>query len=253
MNIQAYDKSVFQQILSQVDVSVSKLTESRNKDQRERHNMSHLLSALAHNDMLEYPLKVKSSERPDFLMNMAGKSVGIEVREATNENETVKNIIIETEWKNGTGKTCYPVSLARSGERFKGKKKLQEELNIKHSPGIVGDSAEKNWSKAMMSFIDEKINTLLKDGFQRCQEDWLLIYDNWPSTVYFNDYGPGMKYLLDEIKAYSGKMEFHQIFILGSCCSKVCCLKDGEYEILPVINHWKTINKGKPSRSENIT
>ena len=239
MNIQACGKSVFQQILSQVDVSVSQLTEGRTKDQRERHNMCYLLSALVHSDMLEYPIKLTSSERPDFILDMAGKSVGVEVVEAVSENDIHRNMIIETEWKNGTGKACYPVTLAKPGEVFKGKKTLQTELNKKHSSGLVGDSAEKNWSKAMMYFIEKKIKVLLKDGFQRCQEDWLLIYDNWSSTFFLKGYDLGMTYLLDEIKAYSGKMEFHQIFILGSCCSKVCRIKDNDYEILPVINHWE--------------
>ena len=46
---------------------------------------------------------------------------------------------------------------------------------------MVGDSVERRWAEAMAHFIGRKVASAQKPGYAVYDEQWLIIYDNWPS------------------------------------------------------------------------
>ena len=102
--------------------------------------------------------------------------IGIEHTEAVPQNEAHKTVLRENEG----GSEVYFISHHKPGETKKTAKHLKKEIEENRAgSGWAGDSVEREWSEAMFHFINTKIDTLMKEGFERFDKDWLLIYDNW--------------------------------------------------------------------------
>jgi hypothetical protein len=72
--------------LGEIDTSVPHRTEGRRKHHKERHCIVPYLTALARSSLLEFPLRVKKWESPDFLLHFPdGTVTGIEITEAGTE------------------------------------------------------------------------------------------------------------------------------------------------------------------------
>ena len=52
----------------------------------------------------------------------------------------------------------------------------------------MGDTIEKNWMEAMVSFTKRKARSYASPGFAKHQRNWLLIYDNWTPAVHERHY-----------------------------------------------------------------
>jgi hypothetical protein len=107
---------------------------------------------------------------------MGKRRIGIEHVEAISENEARRKVLREI----GYGPEIYFIPHKKPGEPKKKTKKLIEEIekNIAGN-GWEGDSVETEWADAMFYFYKKKIDAAKKKGFDRFDEDWLLIYDNW--------------------------------------------------------------------------
>lgn len=172
----ASNKSELLNVLAGIDISVPRRTEGRTKDHTERYAISHMLSALAGGNHLSYPINLTQRERPDFLLVTDSVKIGIEHTEAVPQNEAHKTVLRE----NAGGSEVYFISHHKPGEIKKTAKHLKKEIEENRAGnGWAGDSVEREWPKAMFHFINTKIDTLMKEGFERFNKDWLLIYDNW--------------------------------------------------------------------------
>ncbi|MCP3178336.1 hypothetical protein MJO47_14620 [Desulfuromonas sp. KJ2020] len=160
-----------------IEISVPRRSEGRTKEHAERYAIAHLLSALLGKDRLSYPLELIQRERPDFLIKENGVQIGIEHTEAVPQNYAHKTVL---RYKIA-GPKVYFISRHQPGEPRKPAKKLIEEIQANHSgPGWEGDSVEREWTEAILYFVKNKIETLAKEGFEKFERNWLLIYDNWP-------------------------------------------------------------------------
>ncbi len=175
--LQAYSDSELLRILSNIDVSVPRRSEGRTKEHTERYAIAYLLSTLVGKGRLSYPLCLIRRERPDFLLILGTMQIGIEHTEAVPQNDAHRTVLREK----GNRPDQFFISHHHPGETRKSAKDLVEEIEANQpGNGWAGDSVETEWADAMFHFIEQKVATLRKDGFERFEQDWLLIYDNWP-------------------------------------------------------------------------
>lgn len=165
-------------ILGNFDIAVPLRTEGRKTSHVERWTICRLLSTLAENELLCYPVTLKHRDRPDFLLQHHQTKIGIELTEAISEQYAAYSALAERE---------FPDSFLEPGHFRWGKPKRtieemrellrQEQLT---SPPWVGDHAEREWALYFQSVVETKRLKLAKPGFETFCENWLVIYDNLP-------------------------------------------------------------------------
>ncbi|HLA04869.1 MAG TPA: hypothetical protein VJZ16_02685 [Syntrophales bacterium] len=207
--LQAYSDSELLIVLAEIDVSVPKRSKGRTKDHSERYAIAHLLSALVGKDRLSYPICLIRRERPDFLLTLDTAQIGIEHTEAVPQNEAHRTVLREQ----GNGPDVFFISHHRPGETKKSAKKLVEEIEVNQAgDGWVSDSVETEWADAMSHFMKQKLATLQKEGFERFEQDWLLIYDNWPLPAL--DRRKAANFLQTLVNESAVLKEFARIYII---------------------------------------
>ncbi|MBK1675039.1 hypothetical protein CKO35_17530 [Ectothiorhodospira shaposhnikovii] len=137
-------------VLKSIDISVPRRSEGRTKEHTERYAIAHLLSVLLGRTQLSYPLELVRRERPDFLLKVSGREIGIEHTEAVPQNEAHKAVLRDRV----DGPEVYFISRHQPGEPSKRAKHLIEEIKANHAgSGWEGDSVEREWSEAMLHFV----------------------------------------------------------------------------------------------------
>jgi hypothetical protein len=178
--IEAETTEDLKRVLAAIDVTVPLRSEGRTKEHVERYAAVRLLATIAPG-RLEFPLRLTHrnppEDRPDFLLEMGARSIGIEHTESVPQNEAHTSFLREQ----GNGPDTFFISHALPGEPRKSKHQLLEEIaSDDPGDGWAGDSPEREWADAMALSISAKLTGLIKPGFQLFRENWLLIYDNWP-------------------------------------------------------------------------
>ena len=139
----------------------------RNKDEKEWWCLRRYLLTLAARDRLTYPIDIKKSERPDFVVNECNRDqYGIEVTEATEED-----------WQ----KKLTSTEVAGQKE--------PDEVAFICKDGFVGEEPEHDWCAVVIRSISDKVGKLNKKvkgldaplyDVDRCD---LLVYVNSRATM----------------------------------------------------------------------
>ena len=197
------------QLLCGIDVSVPLRSQGRKSEHVERYAVVHLLSTLAEWG-LGYPVELSRRERPDFLLRVGGRSIGLEHTEAVPQNQAQADALREA----GYGPETYFIRPAVPGEKKKPAKTLIREIESDEpGDGWVGNAPEKEWARAMAHFTVRKLGTIRKEGFERFEENWLLIYDNWPLPAVRRE--EASELLMAELHEVGAFAEFQLIFVLS--------------------------------------
>jgi hypothetical protein len=205
----ANNEAELENALRSIDISVPRRSEGRKKENSERYAIAHMLSALLGKDQLAYPLELIQRERPDFLLKANETQIGIEHTAAVPQNEAHKTVLRDRV----DGPEVYFISHHQPGEAKKPAKELIQEIQANQSgPGWVGDSVEREWSEAMLHFVTGKIETLEKEGFEKFERNWLLIYDNWSLPAL--DREKAAQFLLLKIKESTCFDSFDCVYII---------------------------------------
>jgi hypothetical protein len=214
--------------LAELDIDVPARSEGRRNHHAERYSIAHLLATLPA-DQFSFPLTLTHSDKPDFLLVMAGSEVGIEHTEAVPENVARAHFMREK----GLGPDVHFIPHATPGEPRKTADELRREIeDDRLGSGWCGDSPEREWAAALAHYVKEKIPKAMADGFVRYPANWLIVYDNWPLPVI--DYSKAATYLaplLTEMGAFS---VFDTIFVHDD--SHMCEFRDA-----PVIQMLKPL------------
>lgn len=207
--LQAYSDTELLKVLGETDISVPGRPEGRTKDHTERYAIAHLLSALVGKDRISYPLCLIQRERPDFLLTLDTEQIGIEHTEAVPQNEAHRTVLRDKV----NGPDVYFISHHKPGEPKKTAKELIEAIEANNAyDGWEKDSVEREWAQAMFHFIEKKVETLLKEGFKRFDQDWLLIYDNWRLPLL--NRREAAPFLLNLVNGSEVLNEFKRIYII---------------------------------------
>ncbi|QXZ16616.1 hypothetical protein KVQ82_12140 [Pseudomonas sp. AO-1] len=193
--------------LAALDISVPARSDRRESPHVERYCIAHLLATLPAAKLF-FPLTLNHRDKPDFLLEMSNRSIGIEHTEAVPVNAARSQVLRER----GLGPDVYFIPHATPREPKKSAEELRREIEA-DAPGGAwgGDSPEYEWAAAMAHCGGEKLLKAMDDGFVRYPTNWLLIYDNWPLPgVNFAKAALYLAPLLASMDAYS---VFDAVFI----------------------------------------
>ncbi len=165
-------------LLRGIDLSVPGRTKGRKTHHTETWTISHLLSTLAAADLLIFPVSVTPRDRPDFLIEAGGKTIGVEITEAISQQYAAYCALGERE---------FPGALLELAHfRWDSPDRAVEEMRALlrqtklTSDGWVGDRPESEWALFIQSVVDNKLLKLAKPEFGKFENNWLSIYDNLP-------------------------------------------------------------------------
>lgn len=177
-DITAKSPSELLAVLRGIDISVPLRTHGRTKEHCERWSMCRLLSTLAERNLVSYPLHLHHRDKPDFMLRIAGETIGIEVTEAIPQDYAAASAMNERQGSQGV----IDMSLFRWGAEPKTARELREIISQKEltGDGWEGDTPEGEWAEAMHDILNVKHTKLLASDFERLKSNWLLIYDNLP-------------------------------------------------------------------------
>jgi hypothetical protein len=174
--IEASNEEELRTSLSQIDTEVPARHQKRRSLHVERYDIVHLLAALR-SESRTFPITVHHGDRPDFVLTEAGgRRIAIECVEAISPNVAKKAHLRGL----GHGPEMHFIERAVPGEKLRSTKQLLREIYDERSgPPWHGDSAEREWAEAMAYFAKDKAEMVRKEGYDRGDETWLLVYDNW--------------------------------------------------------------------------
>ena len=200
--------------LAAIDIHVPIRTKGRKKEHSERYSIAHLLASLPSEDIF-YPVNLTHQDRPDFFLQMANLDVGIEHVEAVPENHVWASIYRQK----GVGPQVHLLEKHQPGELSRSNNTiLNDIIRDKASSPWVGNEVEVDWAKVMLHFIDAKVKIINKSGFAKFEENWLLIYNNWPLPSVHHEEACSL--LTNSFPNKILPSEFNRVFILDS---KVLC------------------------------
>lgn len=275
--LQAYSKLELLSFLKKIDVSLPNSSGRCIKERKEQYDIAHLLSTLAAEDQLSYPLCLIRRERPDFLLTLGTMQIGIEITEAIHQDEahkdkllkdinqfldaapacceSIEKLLVHT---NNSIQLCFMMILYNemskdyiknkgpyyiSSEKFEKSKKsvdqlLEEIIDNPPGRGWEGDSLKREWSDIMFHFVEKKAANLQKDGFDKFEQNWLLIYNN--SNCHLIDKPSKIKaaeFLRKKIDNKKKLNKFDRIYILSD--SQLLELSSERTQFYPINNLWK--------------
>lgn len=232
MKIEAASAVELLEALRATDIIVPARTEGRTTEHTELYTICHLLSTLAKSDLLHYPITLVHSDRPDFVLTQAGTTIGIEHTEAVPQNEAAKQALREQ----GIGQEVHFITPVHPGEERRSSKDLKAEIKADEmGDGWAGDQAEREWAEAILYFLTQKESKLAAEGFNRHDEDWLLIYESWPLPMV--DLKRAAEYFCTAKQERTSGEQFHRVFVMSN--GMICKFTGGAYNLLHDHDLWQ--------------
>lgn len=168
--------------LGETDIAVPARTGGRQTHHTETYIACRLLSTLAANDRLRFPVSVSRRDpphdRPDVMMQTGNTRIGIEITEAIPEQFAALCAFAEKEFPDH----WLPIDVFQRDAVVLSKKEMRALLqaNARHVGGWLGDAPEREWAQFMKGVVGTKLAKLAQDGFKKFDQNWLSIYDNLP-------------------------------------------------------------------------
>lgn len=218
--------------LSAIDICVPLRTEGRTKEHTERWSICRFLATYTRAGLFEYPLGVEKRERPDFLLRLGSRKIGIELTEAVPPDWAWADARRE--------KLDYDkmVFLHRfiPGEPRRSKDEIDRMASgATWGSGWVGDAPEREWADVMLHFCLEKAKSLAKSGYERFSADWLLIYDNWPLPAV--DDAKAAVYFSQRLSTMQEPLPFERVFV--ECERSIWQFQPSHYAPQDILDVWK--------------
>ena len=234
--IEAMSASDLLQKLQKTNIKVPPRTKCCTKElkkQRETRIIYYVLATICNTDLLEYPLRVKNTERPDFLLFMPFGRRGVEIVEAV--PETIARADAYSEDKGIFKITGVPH--LKPGEPHRSRKEIKAiaKGTYQYLP-YMGDSIERNWVDVMLYFSQLKAGKFKKPGFKKYDSNWLLIYDDWRPFADLEG-NMVMTSLGEQLFCQSWRNPFERIFILRPRSVWEFC-KQAEPVEYPILDLW---------------
>jgi hypothetical protein len=175
-DIIAFNRAEILSILENKDINVPPRNEGRTTENCEIWSICHLLATLVKYDRLDFPIRLTKRERPDFLLVSGDRHIGIEVTEAINPEYAKATTLPEADIE---GATIDP-SLFKWGTPPRKLHELRSIVSRKKLTGMgwEGTSVESEYAEAIFDVVTSKTAKLLRKGFERFTENWLVIYCN---------------------------------------------------------------------------
>lgn len=197
-------------LLDQVDTYVPGRTDGRTTAHTEKYTMHRYLETLVKNNILNFPISVLHSDRPDFIFKEKETTIGIEVTEAISQQFAEYCALREREYPNA----IIDLGLFHWGAPNRTIDEMRQLLqqNKLTSDGWRGDAPEREWALYIDSIVRTKLKKLAHIDFIKYHQNFLLIYDNLPlPNIHAKE---AANYLIDHLKdIWSITPSFNSIFV----------------------------------------
>lgn len=215
LSIKAYSGSDLRSQLNKISIFVPPRGLGRKTWHTERYQIVYLLKALNSEGEISFPFELTHRDRPDFKISMSEVvHIGVECTEAISKNDATKQVSINRE-KNGFPSGLRMVEHESVDGSIKEREDLENEIKREKKLAampIPGDKMESNWVIDMISAVFSKVNASKKPGFEKFEENWLLIYDNTRSCgVELDDAAENLHSIMERKNIYD---EFTKIYIM---------------------------------------
>lgn len=229
----AQNEAELLQKLTLFDITVPPIDQGRTKEHCEMWSICRLLATLAKYKYYEFPLQINKRERPDFYLKTGIKNIGIEFTEAIQQDYARVRVLPEA---NLQGSIIDP-SLFKWGSKKKSLSQLRSIASEKKlmGPGWEGNEIEIEWTNAIFDIIQRKTIKLLSVGFERFDENWLLIYDNLNSFAL--DITQSCSIISARLEKYWTKDSFNKIYIESH--DVFIEISENRKKVLNLISVWK--------------
>ncbi len=219
--------------LARVDISVPPPSEQRNR-QKEQWAVCRLVSTLAGNDLLTYPLSllVKSgNESPDAVLSVPSAMIGLELT-TTPEREFL-DALKKANQKHPEG---FLIETSTRGARFGSPDDETWKFEL---PPSEGDEPAKVWADLVAQACSKKLRKLSQPSFQIHDKNWLSIYSVNPIASLINR---ALSLLVPKLfEVWERTPSFDAIFVEDG--DKIICISVDENGIFSVNDLWINLRK----------
>jgi len=219
--------------LKAIDIKVPPRANGRSTKHCEIWSVCRLLSTLANIGELSFPLQLTHDDRPDFILEMGERKIGIETTEAVNQQyawastfpEARNNFIDVSHFKYGTPKRIKKELLSI----------VSQDQNT--GPGWEGDSVEREYADIITDSINSKIKKLRNEEFNKFGKNWLSIFFNY--TLPCLEFDEANNLLRQKLFSYwESESVFSDVFV--EIYQRIIWYSSDRTEILTINNLWKT-------------
>ena len=211
LNIEsAFDKESLLSKLQGTSIYVPGRTDGRKTEHTEKWTLASLLATLAEENFCTYPLKLRHTDSPDFILSMNSQDIGIEVTEAVPPDYAKCCAIRDREYPGAQ----IDMSLFKWGSQPKKTEELRGILEREKLTGAgwEGYSVEDEWACFMDDAINTKLKKLNSGNYAQLEEYWISIYDNLPLPNVFAKRATTALY--NKLKRSTGNVKtFSHVFI----------------------------------------
>lgn len=182
MNLRAEAAGGLLERLGEFDISVSGWT-TRTTEQVERWSICRFLATYAYTPVVAYPLDLSKRERPDFLLRMTHREVGIEITSALPTDWARIQAEAERYDDEGEsdGKNLIFAPRILPDDTSMAKERVENIARGKElGSGWAGSEPEYDWAVHLVQAFLRKRDVLLKPEFDKFERNWLIIYANLP-------------------------------------------------------------------------
>ncbi|MCG9691297.1 hypothetical protein L1D55_05920 [Vibrio sp. Isolate22] len=190
MTYQASCTVQFNKILDQLNVVVPPRGKQRTTEHCETWTIHKALSTLHCHNVISFPISIEKSEKPDYWIEMSGKTYGVELTEIIHSDYARAQTLPEVQ----NDKSVLDSSLFKWGQASRSTNELREIATKEKLTGApwVGDSVEREFAQSIADTVVGK-QKKLKAHYKRADVDVLLIYHNQPSPTL--DYAQGLEFV----------------------------------------------------------
>jgi hypothetical protein len=210
LNVAAETLEELEARLRALDLTVPARTDGRTTEHTETYTLARQVSTLAKHGDLQFPLAVRHRDRPDFLIESAGKEIGVEVTEAISEAFAAYSALADREFPEAR----RDMGLFRWDQPELSVAQMRAQLaqNRLVSDGWAGLNAEREWALWVERAVDRKLERMAKVGYGLFERNWLSTYDNLPlPNVWLQDAVAILRELLAD--RWSGSPRFDAVFV----------------------------------------
>ena len=176
----------------------------RTKEHTEQAAICNFLAAFAEENMFDYPLDVVRREQPDFILSSSLGRIGIEITEAVRRSDAHVD-------SKGTGAVRMINKEPSLNESLTSEEAKEiAEGKQPDAPGWEGNEVEDRWADDMFSIIVKKKEKFT--NYERCNKNWLYIYDNLDFSLLALDRLLAAENLSSKLHSSEG-VPFDRIFI----------------------------------------
>jgi hypothetical protein len=175
----------------------------------ERSQLNALFKRITHLGY-EAPSSIRDSERPDFILEIPGRIIGLETTSAVYQEYERARRLHRTVCPEG----CIAMSGLKDGQRRRSNDEIVHDMLTIGGPWQDAEEEMLDWREKIADSLNSKRAKLSDADFQRFDENWLLICDepSLPDDVF--TYDRACRHLTDIFsKAPSTPNDFDSVFI----------------------------------------